>query len=775
LSCSGFFVSYSRVKPRPHKRILLPIAAAVIGLTALLRIAHPDLLDRVENATYDQRVRAALKFHPVVAENLGFVFIDEDSIRAVRSGELGYKHGLYWPRHVYGRAVEELAAQGASAVAFDVVFGELRPDHPLAQTADGQLLESDDYLALQMRTAGNVILAVTPDVTLPSLFRTNAAALGDISTEKDSDGILRRVRAFQIYRHWHPIFLQVQSDPALGVDLRRARLEPHKLILPRSAGEDVTVPLDDDGNFAVSDFVGESLPPGLPAKAKPFTEERIWHMGIVVAARGLGLDLENAEVDLDAGRIILRGASGVERVLPVDKNGCFLIDWCLPPSDHRLLLQPIHALLAANRARLQHREPPSTNDWSGKLAIVGSAVAGGNDLTDRGATPLAADTLLVSKHWNVANSVLTGRFIRRLELSEELLLILVLGTISALVTWRLRAMVASAAVAVLALVFIAACFGIYIRWRLWIPITLPCVGSLLATHASLITCRLVYEQTERRRVRSVFSKIVSPYVVNELLKSEKLSLGGAHREVSVFFADVRGFTEFTEASHHTAAQFVRERGLSGAEAADHLDRQARETLATVNLYLARVADRVKQHEGTLDKYIGDCVMAFWGAPTPNRSHAASCVRAAIDAQRAVHGLNEQRTIENRRIELENNSRAAAGLPPIAPLPILSLGTGINTGLATVGLMGSDDHVLNYTVFGREVNLASRLEGVSGRGRIIISETTHHHLRRDDPTLAETCTKLPPVEVKGIREAVPIYEVPWLPSVTPALKASGNGV
>ena len=100
------------------------------------------------------------------------------------------------------------------------------------------------------------------------------------------------------------------------------------------------------------------------------------------------------------------------------------------------------------------------------------------------------------------------------------------------------------------------------------------------------------------------------------------------------------------------------------------------------------------------------------------------------------------------------------MPP-RPLHVaLQLGTGINTGLVTVGLMGSDAHILNYTVFGREVNLASRLESVSGSGRIIISYATYCHLLRDDPVLASACVEMFPVTVKGIRDAVRIYEVPW---------------
>jgi class 3 adenylate cyclase len=102
------------------------------------------------------------------------------------------------------------------------------------------------------------------------------------------------------------------------------------------------------------------------------------------------------------------------------------------------------------------------------------------------------------------------------------------------------------------------------------------------------------------------------------------------------------------------------------------------------------------------------------------------------------------------------------------LPLLTLGTGINSGIAMVGMMGSEAHIVNYTVFGREVNLASRLEGVSGRSRIIIGESTWLELRRTDPVLSATCIEQAPVMVKGIRTAVKIYEVPWksAPSAAP---------
>jgi adenylate cyclase len=255
--------------------------------------------------------------------------------------------------------------------------------------------------------------------------------------------------------------------------------------------------------------------------------------------------------------------------------------------------------------------------------------------------------------------------------------------------------------------------------------------------------------------------MLAPEVVNKLLGMEDLSLGGAREEVTVYFADVRGFTEFTDQSQTQVLEFIRSKNLSGAEAEAVIAAEAHETLATVNLYLGAIADVIKLHNGIVDKFIGDCVMAFWGAPVPNSKHAAACVRAAIDSQLAVYELNLKRAAENQKRELETVMSGTTAQRKTR-LAILSLGSGINTGTVTVGLMGSDTHGRNYTVFGREVNLASRLEAVSGRSRIVISEATYNHLLRDNPALAATCVALPPVRPKGFTAEIKIYEVPWRP-------------
>jgi class 3 adenylate cyclase/CHASE2 domain-containing sensor protein len=702
--------------------------------------------------------------------------MDEDSIKRVWDGSLGYRFGMYWPRQVYGGLIQELSAQGARAVALDIIFGELRPDHPGVTLTNGWT-DSDGFFAGQMRRASNVILAISQDVTPPALFLTNAFAVGDITTDKDQpEGILRRARAFRTYRHWHSAFLQMQDDPDFKVDLHKARVEPRQIVLPRDTKEqprELKFPLDENGDFDLGDVGGPAV---AGRKAKPFTEERVWHMGIVLAARELQLDLANAEVDLEHGRVALRGPRGLVRLVPVDRDGYFYVDWCITDEDPHLMTVPIQDVLLQYHHRLL-----GTNDlpspWRDKLVVVGSSAVVGNNLTDRGATPVRADTMLVSKHWNVANSLIMGRFVHRSPLGVDLLLILLLGAGAAMLTWELPVLRAPVLVFLLIGAYVAIAFVLYIRTRYWIPLVLPVGGACLVTHLSLVTWRVVFEEAERRRVKAVLCTMVSPKIAEVVLQSEKLSLGGARREVSVLFADVRGFTQFTDLSQERAAAFVEKNHLTGPAAEACYDEQARETIATINLYLGLVANTLLQGDCTLDKFIGDCVMAFWGDPKPEPKHALASVRAAIEAQRAIHELNWQREDENRRRTTENKTRQAAGLPPQELLPILFLGTGINTGMVTVGMMGAEVKQVvrqgNVTVFGREVNLASRLEGASGRGRIFIGETTYRHLLRDDPDLAATCVALPAQRLKGISSAVTVYEVPWrLPGV-PTLEAEST--
>jgi len=719
---------------------------------------------RLEWITYDWRVKEAAWHSSPVATNLGFVAMDEGSIDAVLNGSLPYRFGVLWPRQVYGRLVDELSAQGARVVGMDVLFSELRPDHPEMETATGNI-PSDVFFANSLRRSGRVFLATEEDLFPPELFTTNALGVAHISAQPETDGILRRTHAFIEVREWHPVIKTAARE--FGWDLNRFTVGELKLLFPRQDGAGTnSLSLNAEGQFNVGVLeravVGNTTNPVVWRLAPPFRDHRLWHLGLAMAAYELNLDLDRALVDLKNGQITISNAQGVQRVLPVDQAGRFYINWSVGLKDPRLTTRPIEHLLNQYEARRAGRMEAVTNEWAGKLVVVGSTALG-NNLSDRGATPLEQQTYLVSDYWNVANSVLVDRFIHPAGLPARLLIIALFGVLSGFLSLNSRTLVAVGSIGSVAMAYAVLAFWLFIKSGLWLPLVMPVVGSLATTHVILITYLVRVEKRLRRHTKEIFSRVVSPDIVRELLDQEKLQLGGAQRRVTIFFADIRGFTEVTDRSRQRADEFVARRNLAGAEAERHFDTEAEVVLNTINPYLGAVADVIRNHGGSLDKYIGDCVMAFWGAPTANSRHAASCVRAAIEAQRAVLELNHQRQAENDRRVEENFRRATAGQDPLPMLDILTLGSGINTGVVTVGMVGSEAHLMNYTVFGREVNLASRLEGASGRARILIGEATHRDLLRDDPELAALCVEHPPLALKGFRDTVKSYEVLWRPA------------
>jgi hypothetical protein len=229
------------------------------------------------------------------------------------------------------------------------------------------------------------------------------------------------------------------------------------------------VPVDAENNFELADFGGDKLPPGMPPKAKAFTYERVWHMGVVLAARALALDLDHAQIDLERGTITLRGAKDVQRIIPVDAKGYFYINWELAALDPRLKTEPIEKLLWEDGTPLPAQEQGVNNQWQDRLVVIGSSTTG-NDLTDHGATPIEKNALLVSKHWNVANSILTGRFVRQASLATELTLIVLLGALTGFLTWQWRVFSAAGGVIVLALLYWAASLFLYVQYRYWVPL-----------------------------------------------------------------------------------------------------------------------------------------------------------------------------------------------------------------------------------------------------------------------------------------------------------------
>jgi class 3 adenylate cyclase/CHASE2 domain-containing sensor protein len=734
-----------------------------------------DILQRLEWALFDWRVRLALGSDPVPSQ-VGLVLAGDESVERLSVGEpLPYtdeKYDLFWPRWpVYGRVLRELRAQGAAAVAFDVLFLDRRYSDDaltLVQRRDDQLvtnrISSDQAFGAELRRSGSPAIAAMLPGSLPApLFHSAVRELGDVASPRDSDSVARRIRvasrmrwvnpAIGVYGHQRGVNCEVNSDNGTVTISGGPDFGPEVVLSPDAEGR-VSLPLRR----------------GLTQKVKVWEEKFVWHLGVALAAQVLRLDLDSAEWHPQG--VLLRGDQGVQRFIPVDPFGYLVVDWRLPFGHTNLFKRMDIADLVRKDQEREFEGITPVPYWTNSAVVLGST-ASGNNLTDLGATPLRKSDFLVTTHMNVADMILRDRYVQRLSGVLETILVAAMGAFAAVMTWKLRGWVLPISILGFAAVWIAISVWAYQSSRWWIPVAHPVFAGLLIPYLGMVTTRAFVEQREQLRVRRFFEKMVSPEIVEEVLKTRELARVGAgtRRRLTVFFADVRGFTEMTDRYQAAAEKHVRELGLDDAAAELYYEQQASEVLATVNLYLATIADVIKFHRGTLDKYIGDCVMAFWGAPLANPRHAVDAVMAGIDAQWAIQYLNEDRVAESKLREHENPGRISAGMPPLPPLPVLNLGSGLNTGDVTVGFMGSEAHIRNYTVFGREVNLASRLEGASGHARILVGEATYEDLRKFAPDLAAMCKGLPPVTVKGFRQPVMVYEVPWLESRQVALKYS----
>jgi len=214
---------------------------------------------------------------------------------------------------------------------------------------------------------------------------------------------------------------------------------------------------------------------------------------------------------------------------------------------------------------------------------------------------------------------------------------------------------------------------------------------------------------EKELIKGAFSTYVSSQVMEEVLKDPgSMALGGARKNATIVFTDIRGFTAMSETL------------------------EPEDVVSIINVYLSSQTEIIVRNGGMLDKFVGDCVMAVFGIPLPKEDDAVRAVRSALEIQEAIAELNQARKIAGERT--------------------VTIGIGINTGEVVSGNMGSAQK-MDYTVIGDSVNLAARLESVAEGGSILISEETYFQVQ--DHVIAE---KLSPLAVKGKKERVSVYRV-----------------
>jgi adenylate cyclase len=333
----------------------------------------------------------------------------------------------------------------------------------------------------------------------------------------------------------------------------------------------------------------------------------------------------------------------------------------------------------------------------GRIAVVADTSTGSGD---GGAVPTDPRFLLPGIHATVIQNILQESFVREARTAERIAIELVLFAAVTLCAWRLG----SRGIAAAAVLLGAAYAGMALGTFLYVRVILPVIGpSLLLASAAFVTIvyRFINEEKARAVLRQSFAAYFPPAVVDRIVRNPGLvTESGQKKELSILFSDIVGFTSRCEAMTPD------------------------ETRVFLNRHFAAMVDIAFEYGGTVDKFIGDGLMVFFGDPDDQPDHAVRAARSAIAMQRKVRELGGY-----------------------------ELRIGINTGSVTVGNMGSPRR-LSYTVLGAPVNLAQRLESNAPRGGILIADRTRELIAGAIPTIPRGA-----IPIKGMARDVPVHEVP----------------
>ena len=406
----------------------------------------------------------------------------------------------------------------------------------------------------------------------------------------------------------------------------------------------------------------------------------------------------------EPGLALKIGDYGVEGIrigdieIPTDEAGRILVNFLGPAKTfpHYSITDIIHNRL----------DPGIFKD---KIVLVGATATGIYDLR---VTPFSTAYPGIGIHATVIDNILHQNFIRRPGWTSliDIFIIILVGSIMGIIISRSRAISGFLLGMVLIVVWVLINRFVFSSYNLWLNTIYP-LFTILTVYIGITIYKYITEEREKKKIKGAFQYYLTASVINEMLKDpSKLKLGGDKKNLSVLFSDIRGFTTVSEKM--TPEELV------------HL----------LNEYLTAMTDVVFRYDGLLDKYMGDAIMAVFGAPLDQPDHPKRACMTAIEMMKELKKLQKKWTDEGR--------------------PVLDIGIGINSGDMVVGNMGSEMR-FDYTVMGDSVNLGSRLEGINKEygTNIVISEFTYESVKN---TLC--CRELDSVRVKGKALPVKIYEL-----------------
>jgi adenylate cyclase len=650
------------------------LAGALIGLVAGLAafgLGYNRLLESWERKTLDIRSRLFADARRADSRIVAVV-IDQRSIDRVSAppSEGGLDIGWPWSRDYYGAIADFVLRAGARAVAFDMIFSERSLYTRLGQS-------EDDRDFARMTTGKPVVQAMM-------LSREPPDGSGVPPDRRWPDGLVSNRGTRRLARP--------PAEP-----YNKATLPVAPLVGAADALGWIGFAPDEDG------ICRSMLPAAAYAPAASRDVVEIWSLPFALAAV-VGGKLEPHPAQPAATWLTFNG----HRV-PLDEEGHFLLRFHGGEGTYRQFsaysVLRSAARVAAGAAPDPAAPPEAFRD---KIVIVGATAAG---LLDFRPTSLHDVTPGYVIHATALDNLLNGDGLLRPALLPRTIALLVFATLVGALFGAIPGLWESSFVCLgVILAYVGVALWLFSSHQVWLLTLTPTI-AVLAAYLGVTGYGYFTEGHQRRFLRSAFGRYVAPEVVDQLVKNPgQFALGGETRELTVMFADVAGFTSLSEG------------------------REPAQLVQLMNECFTEITKVIQGHGGTVDKFIGDAVMAFWNAPVQHADHAARACRATQDLLKALVPLNV--------------GWAARGLPAI------SMRVGLATGPALAGNVGSDTK-FNYTVMGDTVNLASRLEGaakVFGTLNLVAGSTVQAAAG------AVACRELDWLAVKGKSEAVPVFEV-----------------
>jgi adenylate cyclase len=655
---------------------LIPLVIALLHASSILPI---NVFQRLDDIIYDARLRATMPKTP--DSRVVIIDIDEKSLAEVGRWP--------WGRNKMANLVNELFdRQHIAILGFDVVFAEADDSSGLKRLRQLASDELRDQAGFAERL-GQIQNSLDYDAMFAKSLENRAVVMGYYLTSDRDGRTSGRLPA--------PV---MQKDALAGRPIKFTSWSGYGSNIESLAK---AAPMAGFFN-SITDLDGV-------VRSVPLVAE---HKGQYYESLSLGVfrlltGLPTVAPGFPQERFLPRNYQGLESILLRQGDKSLAV----PVDDRVAALVPFRGAGGASGGSFKYfsaadvvaqRIPPGA--LKDKIVLLGTTAPG---LLDLRVTPIGEVYPGVEVHANMISGLLDGRVAVRPDyaLGFEVFVLVLAGLTLALTLPLLSATKAVAlSIAVIGAV-IGLNFWMYLGFGLVLSLSSALV-MVLAAFALNMSYGYFVESKSKRQIANLFGTYVPPELVDEMVKDpDSYSMKAVNKELTVMFCDMRGFTNLSENMEPTELQ------------------------ALLNNLFSRLTEIIQANRGTTDKYMGDCVMAFWGAPVDTPNHAQLAVKAALEMCQAVRKLNA-----------EHRSKG---------MPEIGVGIGINTGTMCVGNMGSDIR-RSYTVIGDAVNLGSRLEGLSKNYgvEIVVSESTRK-LATDF-----VWQELDKVRVKGKEQAVSIF-------------------